>query len=422
MPEYKYAKVDPENCSIEELENEVKRLQDLVDYYDAKQDSEKAFINSVYGAIASKWFFGYNLEVARSITLQGQDLNHFSENSINRYFNGIFQQNAELHAKLGIDHERASQFDISKGRVSNNGKLPKHLPEYSHIEGDYSLCCAGDTDSVYIEFGRLTNWLNIPVKDEAKFVLELWRLDLQPYMNRCYEEYAARFQCDENLENLELEKLCRTAILYAKKHYAMEEVWDEGAGFLPDLDEIVYKGLEVIQGSTPPYARNCQKDFIKYVLGCYINNSKPGYMDLIERLRKYKQEMQVQPIDDICKAQSIGDYNKYVRDDGNELVMESGIIIHVRGAAQYNHYLMTHKKWLRKYSRIKTGDRAKFYYTTDSREVFGFLPNNFPIEFAPPVNYDMQFEKTILAPLNKLVQILGYEPLTVNLCYSDELF
>ena len=277
-------------------------------------------------------------------------------------------------------------------------------------------------NSVYIEFGRLTNWLNIPVKDEAKFVLELWRLDLQPYMNRCYEEYAARFQCDENLENLELEKLCRTAILYAKKHYAMEEVWDEGAGFLPDLDEIVYKGLEVIQGSTPPYARNCQKDFIKYVLGCFIDNSKPGYMDLIERLRKYKQEMQVQPIDDICKAQSIGDYNKYVRDDGNELVMESGIIIHVRGAAQYNHYLMTHKKWLRKYSRIKTGDRAKFYYTTDSREVFGFLPNNFPIEFAPPVNYDMQFEKTILAPLNKLVQILGYEPLTVNLCYSDELF
>ena len=40
----------------------------------------------------------------------------------------------------------------------------------------------------------------------------------------------------------------------------MEEVWEEPGVYLPDMTNIIYKGLEVIQGSTPPYARKCQKE------------------------------------------------------------------------------------------------------------------------------------------------------------------
>ena len=278
-------------------------------------------------------------------------------------------------------------------------------------------------NSLYIEFGRLTKFFNIPVEKQTKFVVDLWEHGLQPYMFKMYDEYAHKYNCDKNEEVLELEKICRTALLYAKKHYAMEEVWEEPGVFLNDMEEIVYKGLEVVQGSTPPYARKCQKDMIEFVLRSFIKDVKPSYQAIIDKLKKYKAEMKAQPVDDIAKGSSIGDYENYILDDKQKVVIALHCPVHVKAAGFYNHALLNNKKWLSKYSRLKTGEKCKWYYSSaPGIDVFAFAPNNFPVEFAPPVDYDTQFEKMILGPLNKLVAILGYDQLSTNLCFSDELF
>lgn len=142
---YKFCQIDPENCSIEELENEVERLKNLGDFYETKQLALKKFINSVYGATASKYFIAHNTAVAESITLQGQDLNHYSENSVNAYFSGIFQNDTELHKKLGIDSEKAKNVSIAKGKTTETGTLDG--PEFSYLDGNQSLTVAGDTDT-----------------------------------------------------------------------------------------------------------------------------------------------------------------------------------------------------------------------------------------------------------------------------------
>lgn len=143
----KFSKIeDPQNCSIEELSKEVSRLKDLTEYYEGKQLALKIFLNSIYGACASPYFIGHNTDVAESITLQGQDLNHYSENRINEYFSGVFQKDKELHDKLGIDHEKASKVDIGGGRES----MPKPCtgPEFSYLDNPKTLTVMGDTDSV----------------------------------------------------------------------------------------------------------------------------------------------------------------------------------------------------------------------------------------------------------------------------------
>lgn len=90
--ELKFSSItDPYTCPIEDLKSEMEKLETLVGFYDTKQLAIKKFINSVYGATASKYFVACNTDMAESITAQGRDLNHFSENSVNRYFNGIFQ-------------------------------------------------------------------------------------------------------------------------------------------------------------------------------------------------------------------------------------------------------------------------------------------------------------------------------------------
>ena len=159
---YKFCQIDPNNCTVEELEEEVERLKNLGDFYETKQLALKKFINSVYGATASRFFIAHNTAVAESITLQGQDLNHYSENSVNEYFSGIFQNDTELHKKLGIDSEKAKKVSIVKGITTETGTLDG--PEFSYLNGNQSLTVAGDTDS--------TSWKSSIYVDSVKLKVQ----------------------------------------------------------------------------------------------------------------------------------------------------------------------------------------------------------------------------------------------------------
>lgn len=209
---------DPHTASLDDLKNEIKRLEVLSAFYDTKQLALKKFINSVYGAIASKYFLASNTAVAESITAQGQDLNHFSENSVNQYYNGIFQSDAELDKviyvsdepysaseqyykktkegyecvgqvteetynslkddwknklykqttfiqRLGITREQAKSYNISMGKTTDTGKLDS--PDFDYLDpnvmgGVESLTVAGDTDScaantiIYVNGKKMT--------------------------------------------------------------------------------------------------------------------------------------------------------------------------------------------------------------------------------------------------------------------------
>lgn len=138
--------IDPETCSEQELLDTIVKVHDLAGFYETQQLALKTFINSVYGATASEFFAGFNPAVAEAITLQGQDLNHFSENSVNEYFKGPFQADTELHKKLGIDTELTKKIEIGKGRITEGA--PLEGPEFEYLNGDSaSLVIAGDTDS-----------------------------------------------------------------------------------------------------------------------------------------------------------------------------------------------------------------------------------------------------------------------------------
>lgn len=419
-----FSKIDPYACSIEELKSEISRLENLKEVYENKQLAFKIFINSIYGSMASKYFIGHKTELAEAITLQGQHLNHYTEISLNEYFEGTFQNDIELHKKLGISTELAKKVTLAKGRLSDHGPLTGKL--YSFLNGKtISGVVKGDTDSCCFEFGRIVNQLGIKDDKAPKFVLDLWVNGVRPYLKQRYQDYCDSYNCAENAIELELEKIERTSLVYAKKRYAIEICWDDSGVFYKPMEKVTYTGLEVVQGSTPKYARECQKDLISFVLENYSNsNEKPAYIDLISRLKKYKSQLVIQSPDDICKTQSIGDYNKFILNDKNAIEIGQHCPIHVKSAAIANHLLYKNNKYLSKYSIIRTGDKIKYYYSKDKTfDVFGFLPSAFPVEYAPKIDYDEQFEKLILDPLNKLISnVLGYQELNRTLCYTETLF
>lgn len=420
----KYSTVDPETCDINELKDEIKRLENMSAYYDTKQLAIKKFLNSIYGSCASKYFIGFNVDIAEAITLQGQDLNHFSENAVNYYFKNIFPFDEELHKKLGIDTELAKQFDIDKGRITE--QKPLIGKDFAFLKEPVSMVIAGDTDSLYVEGNRVCAQLNIPHAERTKFIVKLWEEGLEPYINQCYEDYAKKFNCDKNVQKLELEKISDTSLMVAKKHYAMSECFLEPNIYLRPGDKVIYKGLELIQGATPIFVRKCQDDFYRYILNWYDTNSTPPpFIEVYNKIKQYKSDFLKQNPNDISKSFSIGDYDKFILDDKNNIVVGEHCPIHVKAAGIANFILNKpeNKRFRTKYNRLKTRDKIKFYYTTDPKyPVFAFQPNKFPLEYAPSIDYNQQFEKLILEPINKIMDIMKYRNLTSDLCYTTSLF
>ena len=384
------SEIDPYNCSINELENEIERLKNLKDEYYNLEQSIKIFINSIYGAAGSPWFVGYNVNLAEAVTLQGQDVAKYASKSIDEYFFNYWDKDTELHKALGLT--------------------------YVNKISEKTLTIYMDTDSCYVTFSPMLkscDWKG----SEVDFILKIKELRLDNYLNKKFEEYATKYNT-LNIQNLELEKISKSAIMVAKKKYILDLAWKDPGVFFKPQEKVKFVGVEIVQGSTPKYARKILKELITLVCA---QGKNIQYSDVVKKLKEIKKDYIMQNPEDIAKTQAIGDYEKYCLEDKKELKLASGCTQNVRAAAIYNNKIYN-SKWKTKYNTIKTGDKVKYYYTNDKNEVFGFLPSNFPYEFAPSVNYDLQYEKTVIQPFNRILEAMGFNSIPGNLIYSKSLF
>ena len=166
------------------------------------------------------------------------------------------------------------------------------------------------------------------------------------------------------------------------------------------------------------------KNFIKYVLQELNEGRHLVYGNLVQKLKEIKARFAMQSPNNVSKSFKISDYEKYVLNDKGKIIefTDATCPFHVRGAAVYNNLLYNDaKKYKSKYSFIKKGDKIKFYYTKGGG-VFSFIPDSFPLEFAPKMDVDEQFTKMILDPLNRIISIVGFAEVPKNLTYSSGLF
>lgn len=102
--EFKLTNIDPYTCSLEELEQEIEKLEKIKEEYYNLEQSVKIFINSCYGATGSAFFYGYNVDIAEAVTLQGQDMAKYASSRIDEYFLNEWHKDTELHKALGLTY------------------------------------------------------------------------------------------------------------------------------------------------------------------------------------------------------------------------------------------------------------------------------------------------------------------------------
>ena len=254
--------------------------------------------------------------------------------------------------------------------------------------------------------------------DPVDFFLKINDLRLTDYLNKCFDLYAQKYNT-KNIQNLELEKISYNAIMIAKKKYILDLAWtDSNIRFDPQT-KIKPVGIEMIQSSTPVFARKILMDIIRMILQ---QGGKSNYSEIVAKLKKYKEEFKLQDPDNISISKNIGNYEKFVLEDRKQITLADKCPMHCRASAIYNHIVQNNPKYKIKYNLIRTADKVRIYYAKDPCEVFAYQPGNYPIEFAPPIDYDIQFAKIVVSPLNRYITAVGMKEIPDNLIYSESLF
>lgn len=277
-------------------------------------------------------------------------------------------------------------------------------------------------NSVYVSFWEAMqscNW-----KGSANdFVLQLTNIRLQDYINKCFDIYAEKAGCDYNLQQLELEKIADSSIILSKKKYTLDITWKEPDNYYDSLSNITSSGIEIVQSSTPAFAREQLNVMLKEI---FKHKENLKMADFLKLLNKLKADFKLSDIENIAMSSSVGDYEKFILNDRNKLEIASGCPIHVRGAGIYN-YLLNKSKYKSKYNLITSGEKIKYYYAKpkDGNQmfnIFGYIAGNHPYEFAPEVDFDIQFQKTIVDPLSRFTNAMGYGNIPETLITTKNLF
>ena len=68
--------------------------------------------------------------------------------------------------------------------------------------------------------------------------------------------------------------------------------------------------------------------------------------------------------------------------------------------------------------------KIKYYCCKDKSitDMFAYQRGSYPIEFAPEIDFDEQFSKSILSPINSIIEPLGMPEITKRLSVVLDIF
>lgn len=377
---------------IKEIEEKIEKLTALKNEYKNEEQAVKLTMNSIYGALGNQWFVCFNSDVAEAVTLQGQDLIKYSEKILHKYFHEHWHLDTELHEKLGVTNVK---------RVTN------------------PLVVYGDTDSNYVTFQEVVSSCAFE-GDPKEFIININKYRLNDYLMKCFGIYAKKWNTD-NYQDFELESLAYNGIFLGKKKYVTDLAFDSGL-HIESLTHLKITGVEMIKGGTPPFVRE------KLIYLTKLIFSKGKSFDIrafVAELKAIKKEFKLQEPKNISASLNINGYEKYILNDTTALEVASKCPIHLR-ASGYHNYILNNSKYKSKYSLIRSTDKINYYFVkvnkiTDNN-VFAYPQGTFPYEYAPPIDYDEQYTKTIIDPINRFIEAMGYNKISPNLFMINALF
>lgn len=325
----------------------------------------KILLNSLYGSLGNKYMPIFNPDIARAVTQNGRISNKFVAHSLNK--------------------------------------------EYES-KGHKNLVISGDTDSVYLQLGKIGDDL---IKDKLEYNDKIDAIDnyCKDVLNPLIQNYLTIVTSTLNAIQPELmeedrEAIADVGVLLAKKRYFIRLRDNEGSRFPEDKPYIKRMGIEIVKSSTP----NFTKKHLEQAMSIILDSTED---EIRSWLSEVKSQFVNADIIDISKTSSVSrlDYN----------LNDKGVPINSKSAIYYNMYIKE-KGIDNKYSYINPGDKIKFVYTnkkTLGRETIAFLDRNFGETIRAHVDFDKCWDKYMISPLNIMTSPLGWDMNKKTDCIDD---
>jgi DNA polymerase elongation subunit (family B) len=345
--------------------NDKQKLYDIerqISVAENEQMAIKILLNSLYGALGNRHFRFFDQRIAEAITLSGQLTIRWAEVAINNYLNKIL----------------------------------------STKDKDYVI--AIDTDSLYVSLDGLVKAVN--PDDPISFMDKVAKDRLEPVLAESYENLFHTMGGIENTMVMKREAIGDRAIWTAKKRYILQVHDNEGVRYAKPKLKIM--GIEAIKSSTPAACRDALKELFKVMM----NADEKQTQIAIEQFKNYFCSL---PASEVAFPRGVSNVTQY---QDNQTIYRKGTPIHVRAALLHNK-LINDKSLQKKYQPIRNGDKTKFVYLRKPNpiheNVVGFtqyLPDEFGLNNY--IDYDTQFQKTFLDPIEHIFKAVGWNTEDVN--------
>ena len=213
--------------------------KDLQAMYNNCQAVYKIFANALYGVLGNNAFRYFNVDMARTITLSGQEVAKHA----------ILEGNAFVNKLVNGEYVRPLQMT----REEMFGDLARET----------EFVITGDTDSLFVILEPLVT----EEKTEAEKVSKVdeYCKKIQVFLNdEVVRDIVLKHNVPLEKNKLELknELVIKRGLFLSKKHYAINVISEEGK----PTDEVIYKGVDIRRSDYPSYSKESLVELLDIIL------------------------------------------------------------------------------------------------------------------------------------------------------------
>ena len=344
-------KVDKDD--IQELYN----IERKIAIAENRQVAIKILLNSLYGALGNRYFRFFDQRIAEAITLTGQLTIRWAEYALNSYLNRVLKTTSRKDYVVAID-----------------------------------------TDSLYVCLEDLVEQLK--PENPINFLDKVANDMLEPELANSYSRLFDILGGVSNRMVMKREAIADRGIWTAKKRYILNVHDNEGVRYKKPKLKIM--GIEAIKSSTPEPCRDALKALFKVII-------EKDERETQLAIEQFKNHFKTLPPHEIAFPRGVTKVREF-KDPSK--IYKKGTPMHVRGSLLYNH-LVTNHSLKKKYQHINNGDKIKFIYLRTPNPIHenviafpDYLPEEFKLHSY--IDYDMQFQKTFLDPIDPILGAVGW--------------